>query len=54
VDIQQPDHFAIPFDADDIGIAVSPVKDEEARAVIDDVMARVPEHRDQALHDLRS
>ena len=53
VDIQQPDHFAIPFDADDIGIAVSPVKDEEARAVIDDVMARVPEHRDQALHDLR-
>ncbi len=53
VDIQQPDHLAIPFDADDIGMAVSPVKDEEARAVIDDVMARVPEHRDQALHDLR-
>jgi tetratricopeptide (TPR) repeat protein len=53
VDIQQPDHFAVPFDADDIGMAVSPVKDEEARAVIDDVMARVPEHRDQALHDLQ-
>jgi tetratricopeptide (TPR) repeat protein len=53
VDIQQPDHFAVPFDADDIGMGVSPVKDEEARAVIDDVMARVPEHRDQALHDLQ-
>jgi len=53
VDIQQPDHFAIPFDADDIGMTVSPVKDEDARAVIDDVMARIPEHRDQALHDLQ-
>jgi len=53
VDIQQPDHFALPFDADDIGMAISPVKDEEARAVIDDVMARIPEHRDQALHDLQ-
>ena len=53
VDIQQPDHFALPFDADDIGMAVTSVKDEEARAVIDDVMARVPEHRDQALHDLQ-
>ncbi len=48
---QQPDHFALPFDADVIGMAVSPVKDEDARAVIDDVMARVPEHRDEALHD---
>jgi tetratricopeptide (TPR) repeat protein len=53
VDIQQPDHFVLPFDADEIGMAVSPVRDEEARAVIDDVMARIPEHRDQALHDLQ-
>jgi tetratricopeptide (TPR) repeat protein len=53
VDIQQPDHLAVPFDADEIGMAVSPLKDEEARAVIDDVMARVPEHRDQALRDLQ-
>jgi hypothetical protein len=53
MDIQQPDHFAIPFDADDIGMTVSPVKDEEARAVIGDVMARIPEHRDQALRDLQ-
>ena len=34
-------------------MAVSSVKDEEARAVIGDVMARIPEHRDQALHDLQ-
>lgn len=53
VDMQQPDHIAIPFGVDDIGMAVSPVKDEEARAVIGDVMARIPEHRDQALHDLQ-
>ena len=53
VDVQQPVHFALPFDADDIGMAVTSVKDEEARAVIGDVMARVPEHRDQALHDLQ-
>jgi tetratricopeptide (TPR) repeat protein len=53
VNIQQPDHFAVPFDVDDIGMAVSAVTDEEARAVIDDVMARVPEHRDQGLRDLQ-
>src|ERR1022692_259887 len=51
LDIQQPDHFAVPFDTDDIGMAVSPVKEEEASAAIADVMARIPEHRDQALHD---
>jgi tetratricopeptide (TPR) repeat protein len=53
VNIQQPDHFAVPFDVDDIGMAVSAVTDEEARAVMDDVMARVPEHRDQGLRDLQ-
>jgi len=53
VDTQQPNHFALPFDVDEIGMAVSAVKEEEARAVIDDVMARVPEHRDQALRDLQ-
>ena len=53
VDIPQPNHFATPFVADDIGMAVSPVKEEEARAMIDDVMARIPERRDQALHDLQ-
>jgi tetratricopeptide (TPR) repeat protein len=53
VDVQQPDRLALPLDADEIGMAVSPVKDEEARAVIGDVMARIPEHRDQALRDLQ-
>jgi tetratricopeptide (TPR) repeat protein len=53
MDIQQPDHLALPFNADDIGMAVTPVQDEEARAVIADVMARIPEHRDQALRDLQ-
>jgi tetratricopeptide (TPR) repeat protein len=52
VDQQQPDHFALPFDGDDIGMVVSPVKDEDARALIGDVMARIPEHRDEALRDL--
>ncbi len=53
VDIQQPDRLALPFDADDIGMTITPVKDEEARAAIGDVMARIPEHRDQALRDLQ-
>src|SRR5450631_1527340 len=53
VDVQQSVHVALPFDADEIGMAVTSVKDEEARAVIGDVMARVPEHRDQALQDLQ-
>jgi tetratricopeptide (TPR) repeat protein len=53
VNTQQPDHFAVPFDVDEIGMAVTPVRDEDARAVLDDVMARVPEHRDQALRDLQ-
>jgi tetratricopeptide (TPR) repeat protein len=53
VDVQQPNHFALPFDTDEIGMAVDPVKDEEARAAIGDVMARIPEHRDQALRDLQ-
>jgi tetratricopeptide (TPR) repeat protein len=49
----QPDHFALPFDTDEIGMTATSVKDEDARAVIDDVTARVPEHRDQALRDLQ-
>ena len=53
VEQQQPDHFPVPFDADDIGMAVTPVKDEDAKALIDDAVARIPERRDQALHDLQ-
>lgn len=53
VDARQPVHFSLPFNGDDIGMAVTSVKDEEARAVIGDVMARLPEHRDQALRNLQ-
>lgn len=49
----QPVHFNVPFNADDLGLAVNSVPDTEARAVIGDVMARVPEHHDQAIHDLQ-
>jgi tetratricopeptide (TPR) repeat protein len=52
-DMPQPDHLPLPLNADDIGMTVTSVKDEEANAVIADVMARIPEHRDQALHDLQ-
>ena len=51
VDPPQPYHFALPFDADELSMTVNPVKDGDAEAVIADVMARIPEHRDQALHD---
>src|ERR1700681_4206545 len=53
VDIQQPDHLPLPFGVDDLGMAVNPLKDEEARGIIGDVMARIPEHREQALRDLQ-
>ena len=53
VNTQQPDHFVLPFDTDEIGMTVTWVKDEDAKALIGDVMTRVPERRDQALRDLR-
>jgi tetratricopeptide (TPR) repeat protein len=53
VDIQQPDHRPLPFGADEIGMTVSAMKDEEAQATIDDVMLRIPEHHDQAMEDLQ-
>ncbi|HEX9112311.1 MAG TPA: tetratricopeptide repeat protein, partial [Terriglobales bacterium] len=49
----QPVRLSVPFDADDLGMAVNSVPDAEARAVIGDIMARVPEHHDQAIHDLQ-
>jgi tetratricopeptide (TPR) repeat protein len=52
VEIPQPDHLPVPFGVDDIGMASNSFKDEEVRAVIGDLMARIPEHRDQALRDL--
>jgi tetratricopeptide (TPR) repeat protein len=51
-DNQQPDRTAVPFAVDDLGLTVTPAKEEIVRAVIGDVMARIPERRDQALHDL--
>jgi tetratricopeptide (TPR) repeat protein len=53
VEIQQPDHLPLPFGIDDLGMAVNPMKDEEARAFVGDAMARIPEHREQALRDLQ-
>ena len=52
VEIPQPDRLPVPFGVDDIGMASDSLKDEEVRAVIGDLMARIPEHRDQALRDL--
>ena len=52
--IPQPDHFPLPLTSDDFGMAINPVADADAKAIIDDMMARVPEHRDQALRDLQA
>ena len=52
-EVQQPNHFPVPVDRDGLGMAVSSVTDEDAKAAIGDVMARIPEHRDQALRDLQ-
>jgi tetratricopeptide (TPR) repeat protein len=51
--VPQPYHQPAPFGPDELGMVVSDVKDAEARAVIGDIMARIPEHRDQALRDLQ-
>ncbi len=53
VDVPQPVHFNLPFDADNLGLAVNSTPETEARAVIGDIMARVPEHHDQAIRDLQ-
>lgn len=52
-DVPQPVHFNVPFDAGDLGLAVNSVPDTEARAIVGDIMARVPEHHDQAIRDLQ-
>jgi tetratricopeptide (TPR) repeat protein len=53
VNTPQPIHLNVPFDVDDLGMVVNSVPDAQARAVIGDLMARVPEHHDQAIHDLQ-
>jgi tetratricopeptide (TPR) repeat protein len=52
--IMQPDHFPVAIANDDLGAAVTPVAEPDAKAMIDDMMARVPEHRDRALRDLQA
>ena len=52
-EIQQPNHFPIPIDSDELGAAVTAMPEAEARAILGDVMARIPEHRMQGLQDLR-
>lgn len=52
-DVSQPLHMPAPFGEDEIGMTVGEVTDVEARAVIGDVMARIPERRDQALQELQ-
>src|SRR5258705_11699308 len=52
-DVAQPYHLPAPFGPDEIGMTATPITDTEARAVIGDVMARIPERRDQALHELK-
>jgi tetratricopeptide (TPR) repeat protein len=50
--VEQPYHLPSPFGPDDLAVTWDGVTDPDARAMIADVMARVPEHHDQALHDL--
>jgi tetratricopeptide (TPR) repeat protein len=52
-EVPQPEHFPAPLTADEVGMAITPVPEAEAKAMIGDVMARIPEHRDQALRDLK-
>ena len=52
-EVSQPYHLPLPIGTDEIAINVSPVTEAAARAVIGDVMVRIPERRDQALHELQ-
>ncbi len=51
--VAQPYHLPAPFGDDEIGMTVTPVHDTEARALIGDVMTRIPERREQALQELK-
>jgi tetratricopeptide (TPR) repeat protein len=50
--IQQPVHYPVPLDADELGADATQIPEVEARAVLGDMMARIPDRRMQALNDL--
>jgi tetratricopeptide (TPR) repeat protein len=52
-DVAQPYHLAAPLGEDEIGITATATTDAAARAVIGDIMARIPDRRDQALQELK-
>ena len=52
-ELLQPYHFPTTLGPDDVALSVTSVPEPVARAMLGDVTARVPEHRDQALHDLQ-
>ena len=54
MEVAQPYHFPVPITSDDLGAAANPLAEADAKATIGDMMARVPEHRDQALRDLQT
>lgn len=51
--VMQPDHFPVSIDADELGASVTPVPEVEAKAILGDMMARIPDRRLQALTDLQ-
>src|SRR5262249_12066199 len=52
-EVDAPYHLPAPFDSDELGLTADAVSDPVARAMIRDVMARIPERREQALHELK-
>jgi tetratricopeptide (TPR) repeat protein len=51
----EPVHrFPTPLGPVEVGTSTQPIADGEARALVAEVMVRLPEHRDQGLQDLQS
>jgi Flp pilus assembly protein TadD len=46
--------FPAPVGPDDVGMTVTQVPDADARALLADVMARIPEHHEQAVKELQT
>ncbi|MGA8298788.1 MAG: tetratricopeptide repeat protein [Terriglobales bacterium] len=51
--VMQPNHFPVPVDADELGAAVTALPEPKAKAILGDMMVRIPDHRLQALNDLK-